>query len=80
MMKFIEDTAAENPDLASIYTAGVTIEKRDIKVIVFKPKTSQSTRKIWIGIKKILNFNFQNSFNKIRKYFRLRYSRGKIDH
>ncbi len=44
---FIDQTVAENPEVASSYIAGKTYENRDIKVIVLNP-IKTSTRSLWI--------------------------------
>jgi carboxypeptidase A2 len=45
-MSFIDETVAQNPDIASSYVAGQTYQQRNLKVIVLK--TSTSKRNIWI--------------------------------
>ena len=47
MNNFIDRTVAENPEAASSYIAGKTVENRDIKVIVLNP-VKTSTRSVWI--------------------------------
>jgi murein tripeptide amidase MpaA len=42
----MDGLAAQNPDIASVYTAGLTYERRSMKVMVLK--TSTSKRNVWI--------------------------------
>jgi len=44
---FVYDTVQANPDIASVYVAGKSVESRELPVIVLKTATSQ--RAIWIG-------------------------------
>jgi murein tripeptide amidase MpaA len=43
---FVYDTVQANPDIASVYVAGKSVESRELPVIVLKTATSQ--RAIWI--------------------------------
>lgn len=43
----MQQTAADNSDLVSLYNAGKSYESRDLKVMVLK--TASSKKGIWIG-------------------------------
>jgi hypothetical protein len=61
IMNYIDDLAAENPDLVSSYVTGQTYEKRNIKVVVLKTKSSK--RNVWIdcGIHAVNRINIFSS-------------------
>ena len=61
-MNFLETTALDNPDIASVYSPGVTVESRQLKTIKLKAPNPTTTKAIWIdcGIHAVkFNFNFK---------------------
>jgi len=49
-LSFIEDTVSANTDLASAYTAGTTVQNRQLRVIKLKAPSVSTDKAIWIGI------------------------------
>jgi len=58
-MNYLDNIAAANPDLASVYTPGFSYENRAIKTLVLK--TATSTKGVWLG--KFLLFEKKSAYN-----------------
>lgn len=48
VLSFIEDTVSANTDLASAYTAGTTVQNRQLRVIKLKAPSVSTDQAIWI--------------------------------
>lgn len=57
IQQFLDDTVQQNPAIASSYVAGLSYEKRNLKVLVLK--TAQSKSKVWLdcGIHAVILLN-----------------------
>ena len=47
-MNFLETTALDNPDIASVYSPGTTVENRPLKTIKLRAPNPTKNKAIWI--------------------------------